>query len=117
MLFNSFINDLNSEIECAISKFADGPKLSDSEGQDAIQASSRSGPMRTSCGSTSPSARCCTRVEAIPNMSTDWELNSLKAALWEGLGLWVSEKLDSHVCSPESQMHCELHQKEVRPVD
>lgn len=81
MLFDIFINDINSEIKCAISKFADGPKLSDPEGQDTMQANSRSGPMRISCGSKSPSARCCTRVEAISNMSTDWELNSLKAAL------------------------------------
>lgn len=98
--------------------FADGPKLSGPEGQHAIQASSRRGPMRIWCGSASPSARCCTRVEAIPNMSPDWELNSSKAALWEGLGPWVSVKPNGGVCrSQESQMHCGLPQKEMWLAD
>jgi len=41
MLFNNFINDINSEIECTLSKFEDNTKLCGAvdrpEGQDAIQ--------------------------------------------------------------------------------
>jgi len=38
MLFNTFINDTDSRIECTLSKFADDTKMSGMpEGQDAIQ--------------------------------------------------------------------------------
>lgn len=40
MLFSIFINDIDNEIECTLSEFADATNLSDevgkSEGQDAI---------------------------------------------------------------------------------
>jgi len=48
-----------------------------------------------------PSARCCTWVEAIPDMRTDWEENSLTAALqrrtwgsqWTKSWTWASSVL------------------------
>lgn len=37
--------------------------------------------------SSSPSARCCTWVRVIPDMSTDWNKNSLRADLWRRI--WI----------------------------
>lgn len=41
----------------------------------------KSGPMRVSWGAIRPSVRCCTWVEAVLDMSINWETNSLRAAL------------------------------------
>ena len=77
MLFNIFINDINSGIECTLNEFKDDPKLRGEintlEGQDAIQRDLvrlSSGLTRTSKGSAKPSARSCTWVMAISTINT-----------------------------------------------
>lgn len=43
---------------------------------------------------TRSGTRFCTWIEAIPDMSADWEKNSQRATLEKKLGVLMDEKLD-----------------------
>lgn len=64
-------------------------------------------------GSTEPSAKSCTWVGLIPNISTDWGMNGLKTALWRTWGYWwMRNELVICAFNTGSQSHPRLHQKE-----
>ncbi|PKU31522.1 rna-directed dna polymerase from mobile element jockey-like [Limosa lapponica baueri] len=89
-LFNIFVGDMDSGIECTLSKFADDTELCGTvdtlEGRDAIQRDldvlekwARANLMKLN--QVRPSARSCTWVTAIPSTNTGWAENGLRAAL------------------------------------
>ncbi|GAB0186968.1 mitochondrial enolase superfamily member 1 [Grus japonensis] len=97
-LFNIFVSDMDSGIECTLSKFADNTKLCGGvntlEGRDAIQRDldrlerwAHANRMKFN------KAKC--KVGAIPSTATGWARNRLKAALrrrtW---GVLIDEKLN-----------------------
>lgn len=79
--------------------------------QDPCLTGSRDGPMQTSWSSTTPSARSCTWVGAIPSINTDWAENGSKKALRTTCWLMKTQhELAMCPCSPEIQPHPGLHQ-------
>ena len=76
-LFNIFINDINSGVECTFSKFAGDTKLCGGvetpEGWDTIQRNlDRLWQWTQENLTRFPSARSCTWVMATPTISTRW---------------------------------------------
>lgn len=95
LLFNVFISDMDRGIECTLSKTAEGTKLTTAIETPVQRVPSRgiltglrSGPMWASWNSTRVSARPCTWVGAIPNVSTDCGMDGLRAALQRTWGYW-----------------------------
>lgn len=108
MLFNFFINDLDSDIEYALSKSADDTKLSGAEdtidGSDTIQRDlEKLGKWAHENLLRLNKAKCkvsgSTWVRAISDTYTDWEKNSPVA---KHLGVLVDKKLyTSQQCDSE----------------
>ncbi|GAB0178707.1 hypothetical protein GRJ2_000336000 [Grus japonensis] len=84
-LFNLFVGDMDSGIECTLSKFASNTKLcgvvNTLEGRDAIQRDlDRLEKWANLMKFKRPSARSCTWVGAMPSTTIGWARNGLKAA-------------------------------------
>lgn len=107
MVFNIFIDDTDSGINCTFSKFVDDTKLSCSgdttEGQDAVQKDLEKLKKWAHENLIKFNrARCYTWVRAVPDTSTGWE-KSLSPALQSRTS--VDKKLDmSHQCALTAQM-------------
>ncbi|KAF4798144.1 hypothetical protein TURU_067535 [Turdus rufiventris] len=78
-LFDFFVCDRDSGIQCTLGKFAMHTKLCGAvdtlEGRDAIQRGLvrwKGGPMQSSGCSVRPSARSCTWVRTIQSINTGW---------------------------------------------
>jgi len=92
VLLNIFVGNMDSGIECTLSKFADDTKLCGAvntlEGRGAIQRD-HDRLERWACASLTKfnnvkscnSSRSCPWVRAIPSTDTGWAENGLRAAL------------------------------------
>ena len=88
VIFNIFINDIDSAIKCALSKSVDGTKLwcvvSMPKAQDVIWRDLdrlEQCTQVTSRGSINLSARSCTGVKATSTTDTSWVMKELSTAL------------------------------------
>jgi len=120
VLFNNFVRDMDSGIECSLSKFMDDTKLSGVvdtlEGGNAIQRDldrleklARANLMKFNYASS------CTWVRTIPNTDTGWVRSGLRAAMRRRTWVywWMKSECEPATCtwSPESQSYPGLHQK------
>ena len=88
VMFNTFVSNIDSEIECTLSKFTNDTKLcgvvDTLEGRGAIQRG-LDRLERWDCANlmklNRPNARSCTWVGAIPGRNTVWVENGVRAAL------------------------------------
>jgi len=121
VLFINVINDINSGIECILSKFVDDTKLSDAvdtaEGRDAIQRDLGRLEIRAFVNLrrvNKENARFCIWVEVIPDTYTNWKI-SLRAALLRRT--WRYQLMKSAcepavcACSRNGHWHPMFHQK------
>ena len=85
ILFNIFINDIDSGVACTLSKFADDTKLQGKvnipEGWDAIQKDLDRLEQRAQVNLTRFNKSKCTWVEVTLANNTRWRLKGFSAAL------------------------------------
>lgn len=89
--FHAFIGDMEREIECTFSKFAGNTKLSravdTTQRWDAIQRHLELWPHKNLMKFKSKRKVLYNFVGEIPDISTAWEENSLRAVLQRGFGV------------------------------